>query len=151
MCGLAGVPVPSHCVGRDLSAVMRGQAPANPPGAAFLMNQFDGIDSRKKGGRKTPGHIARRQAAAAIATTGYDAPNYRGIRTDTHTYAVAENGRWCLFDNVADPFQLKNLIDDPDQAELIRSLDAQIIAWLKSAGDPFPFSRAITQRSPLPA
>ena len=162
LCGLAGLPVPRHCSGRDLSAIMRGQAVANPPKAAFLMNQFDvghsGDDDAESdagegrgGKRKKPSGMAQRLARAAVATSGYDAPNYRGIRTDTHTYAVAENGRWCLFDNVADPYQQNNLIRDPAQAGLIASLDKQIEAWLKSAEDPFPFAKAITSLSPLPA
>jgi arylsulfatase A-like enzyme len=150
ICGLAGVPVPKACSGRDLSSVMRGQKLADPPKAAFLINQFADVNGGGQLlGRKLNKRITQRFGAAAV-TEMHGAPNYRSIRTDTHTYAVAENGRWCLFDNIADPYQLKNLIADPRQSALIKSLDAQIAACLKSADDPFPFAWAITLTSPLP-
>ena len=50
-------------------------------------------------------------------------PTYRGLRTDTHTYAVAESGRWCLYDNVADPFQMKNLVRDPAHQAMMTGFD----------------------------
>ena len=79
LCGLAGIPVPEHCAGRDLSGVMRGQ-PMPASEAVILMNQSDGD-------RNNP-----------------EAIGYRGVRTLTHTYAVAVDGRWLLYDNVADPY-----------------------------------------------
>lgn len=40
-----------------------------------------------------------------------------------------------LYDNDADPYQLVNLVDDPDHADLVRRLDAQVDAWQAVAGD----------------
>jgi hypothetical protein len=72
-------------------------------------------------------------------------PTYRGIRTKTHTYAVALDGRWLLYDNVADPYQMKNLIDDKSQQALIESFDAKIEAWIHSVNDTFPYASAKTR------
>jgi arylsulfatase A-like enzyme len=160
MCGLAGVPVPKHCVGRDMSAVMKGgEVPLKVPGV-FLMNQVagDGSDNDEGGaGGGAGGGKGKKRAMAADAAhapgTAADfttLPNYRGIRTDTHTYAVAETGRWLLFDNIADPYQMKNLIGDAGQAPLIKKLDDEIAAWLKRASDPFPYAQAITKTSSFP-
>ena len=68
---------------------------------------------------------------------------YRGVRTRTHTYAVQLDGRWCLYDNAADPYQLKNLVRDPANKELLEKLDAALIAWSKSTGDAFPYDKAL--------
>lgn len=46
--------------------------------------------------------------------------------------------RWQLFDVKNDPFELKNLIDDPDQKERVADLRARLQAWRESAGDPYP-------------
>ena len=127
LCGLAGLGVPSHCAGKDLSHAMRGHAgPA--PESVFLM------------------HIAKDHASGGRR---HPAPLFRGVRTGRYTYAVAEDGRWCLFDNQEDPYQMHNLIDDPGCAGLTRSLDGLVLDWLKKAQDPFPYEQSRRMRSAL--
>lgn len=128
LCGLARIPVPAHCSGRDLSGVIRGEGDAYAPEMVFLMNE------------KGP---ANRQET--------NVPTYRGVRTHTHTYAIQADGRWCLYDNVKDPFQMRNLVRDPASQNLIKKLDAALIAWSKSTGDPFPYENALGSYSSYPA
>jgi hypothetical protein len=121
------VPVPGQCVGRDLSAATRGQSIAFPE-SSFLM------------------HIKKDNASGGEDNP---APLFRGVRTNQHTYAVANDGRWCLYDNREDPYQLRNLIDDGGTAKVARELDGLILDWLKKAGDPFPYQETRKQRSQL--
>ena len=67
----------------------------------------------------------------------HPAPLFRGVRTARYTYAVYPDRPWCLFDNHEDPYQLKNLIDDPGKAKIRRELRAMTAEWLKKANDPF--------------
>lgn len=127
LCGLAGIPVPSHCAGRDHSALMRDESGFHESEFAFLMNE-QGPPNRQE----------------------VNVPTYRGIRTKTHTYAVQLDGRWVLYDNVADPYQMKNLIHDPAHKELIAKFDAALIEWSKSTGDKFPYSKALNSYSSYP-
>lgn len=120
LCGLAGIPVPGHCVGRDLSGTMRGENVRSPESALIMHIQ----NKKDKGGK------------------GELAPVFRGARTTRYTYAVARDGRWCLYDNREDPYQMRNLIGDPARASLTRELDGVVIDWLKKAGDPFPYESA---------
>jgi len=124
LCGLAGFAVPQHCGGKDLSAAMRGKMIPSQD-AVFLMN----ITHRGE----RDGHP----------------PDFRGIRTQAHTYAVAEDGRWCLYDNLKDPYQLKNLITDPDMKPIMAHFDAQIATWLRTANDPFPYAQASQRLSTI--
>ena len=62
LCGLAGIAVPAHCAGRDLSSVMTGKGSAPPTEGVILM--------------------ANRGGGFVIQDP---TPFYRGIRTDTHT------------------------------------------------------------------
>jgi hypothetical protein len=78
---------------------------------------------------------------------GYHPPDFRGVRSKTHTYAVARDGRWILFDNVKDPYQQHNLIDDPAQKSLVDHFDKLIAVWLKDAEDPFDYQGALMKRS----
>jgi hypothetical protein len=65
-------------------------------------------------------------------------------------YAVQLDGRWCLYDNVADPFQMKNLIRVAKYKRLIEKFDAALIAWSKSTGDPFPYDKVLGSYSSYP-
>jgi arylsulfatase A-like enzyme len=129
MCGIAGLKAPAHCVGRDLSSAMRGE-PTNFSESSFLM------------------HIRKENATGG---ENNPAPLFRGVRTDRHTYAVAEDGRWLLYDNREDPFQMRNLIDDASATKLAGELDGIMLDWLKSARDPFPGQSLRKKRSALSA
>lgn len=119
LCGLAGLAVPGHCAGRDLSAAIRGQRIASLE-SAFLM------------------HIRKENASGGAA---HPAPLFRGVRTARHTYAVKEDGRWLLYDNREDPYQMRNLIDDPGSQKLAADLDGLVRDWLQRAHDPFVLPR----------
>ena len=126
LCGIVGVAVPGHCVGRNLSNAMRGEKISFPE-SSFLM------------------HIQKENASGG---ENNPAPLFRGVRTDTHTYAVADDGRWCLYDNREDPFQMHNLI--ADRAKLASDLDGVVMDWLKKSRDPFPYDETRKKRSASP-
>jgi len=126
VCGLAGLPVPSHCAGKDYSGIMKGKAVA-PREEVFLMC-----------GSGDMAHARHNKNADAGFQPGL-APTYRGIRTATHMYAVTAGGRWLLFDNANDPYQMKNLANDPAHKALMDGFDVKIKAWMKTTGDPFQY------------
>ena len=128
LCGLAGIPVPKHCSGRDFSGMMRGDSKFKESEMVFLMND-QGPANRQEVNVQT----------------------YRGIRTRTHTYAVQLDGRWFLYDNTADPYQMKNLVKDPANKKLIEKFDAALIAWSKSTGDTFPYEKVLGSYSSYPS
>jgi arylsulfatase A-like enzyme len=166
LCGLAGVPVPKHCSGRDLSDAMRGRKIEEPkyvfmisepekPGAhAVAMAILDGKDAQaaaaaapapKRNNRKATKPDAGANGEAAGKGEDGGCPPYRGVRTKTHTYIVADTGRWLLYENIADPYQMKNLAADESQKTLMESLDVEVEKWLHSVNDTFPYATAKTK------
>ena len=129
LCGFAGIAVPPHCQGQDLSEAVLGKATGEPE-SVFLM------------------HIQRTNAFEGGG--GQLAPLFRGVRTQRFTYAVADDGRWCLYDDWDDPYQLRNLIDDPSRTSLVTDLDGLVADWLGKASDPFPLDTLRRKRSSLP-
>jgi arylsulfatase A-like enzyme len=125
LCGLADIETPSHCVGKDLSGVVRGEKVTFPE-SVFLM------------------HIQKDNATGGVENA---APLFRGVRTDRFTYAVADNGRWCLYDNRNDPFQQQNLVADASRHRLMSDLDGVVMDWLKKAQDPYPYAQLALQKS----
>lgn len=142
LCGLAGIPVPPQVKGRDFSFIMRGEQGPEAD-VVFLMNG-DHFGTHRAQRDAEGGNFGRANGG------GYAPPTFRGLRTRTHTYAVAIDGRWLLFNNVEDPYQQKNLIDDPSQQSLMKHFDELIAAWLKDASDPFPYEAAVRKRSEQP-
>jgi arylsulfatase A-like enzyme len=127
MCGLAGVPIPQHCSGRNFAPLMHGRGKFEEPEMVFLMNN-QGPPTRQEVNVQT----------------------YRGLRTRTHTYAVQLDGRWVLYDNVADPYQMKNLVRDHKYQAMIDKFDAALIAWSKQTGDNFPYEKVLGSYSSYP-
>ena len=62
---------------------------------------------------------------------------YRGLRTRRYTYVRDLNGPWLLYDNLADPYQLSNLVGNEAAAAIRRQLDTQLDALLDARGDEF--------------
>ena len=112
--GLCEIPVPESVEGKDFSATIEGGP--DPSGGAALIycpHPF-GQFLRRDGGRE-----------------------YRGIRTRNHTYARDLNGPWLLYDNVADPFQLENLVNRPEVDTVQADLETQLQDILDDRGDQF--------------
>lgn len=115
LCGLAGVCIPEGCVGLDFAPALRGERGPEPE-SQFLM------------------HISKKNASQG---ENHPAPIFRGIRTKRYTYAAYPGQPWCLFDNQEDPYQQKNLVDDPAHAPLRKELETTLRDWLQKADDPF--------------
>lgn len=110
---LLGLPVPTTVEGQDRSAALRGHSLAARD--ALILNQHSCDEAAMQG-----------------------MPEWRGLRTPTHTYAETVPGvPWLLFDNVADPQQLDNLIDSPAHAALRTRLAADLHVRLVATSDPF--------------
>lgn len=111
---LAGLEVPKSMQGADLSRVALGETTAGPE--AVLLQIFVPFN---------PDGIAK---------------PWRGIVTATHTYARYEDEPWVLFDDKADPHQMKSLATDPAQTPLREKLDAQLASLMKKHGDAWSFN-----------
>ncbi len=111
--GICGLPIPATVEGADVSPTLSG---ASTPSDCALLACFHpfGEWTRAIGGRE-----------------------YRGIRTERYTYCRTLAGPWLLFDNEADPYQLQNLVDRSDCAELQAGLDRLLQRELAALGDEF--------------
>ncbi|MHC4563581.1 MAG: sulfatase family protein [Planctomycetota bacterium] len=110
--GMMDLPIPEAVEGMDLSSHATGQGGDEPDGA-FM------------------------QGMAEVDGWG-DGDEWRAMRTKQHTYAIyRDDGTEMLFDNIADPFQMTNLIDDPGSAEIAQRLRAGLKARMVELGDTF--------------
>ncbi len=104
---LAGVGIPPGIEGDDLSAVFSGEHKDFDRDCLFM----------------SPAPFGPRISA------------YRGIRTERYTYVHSSDGPWLLYDNQEDPYQCRNLIDNPDVASLQSELEEALQRKLSEIGD----------------
>ena len=63
--------------------------------------------------------------------------------------SLTPDGRWLLYDNREDPYQMHNLVDDPSHAKLSSDLHGVMLDWIRKAHDPFPGEALRNKRSGL--
>lgn len=76
------------------------------------------------------------QLVINVSPFGYpDRKGFRGIRTARYTYVRDSDGPWLLYDNQVDPYQMTNLIDVAQHAELQKKLEGVLQSKLQQTGD----------------
>jgi arylsulfatase A-like enzyme len=112
--GLCDLPIPVTVEGRDFSPVIRGDEDVDGDEAALLMMPAAFHELRLNGMKA-----------------------YRGLRTVRYTYVRNTDGPWLLYDNEADPYQMCNLIDSDEHAQLRADLERRLQKRLDVLGDEF--------------
>jgi arylsulfatase A-like enzyme len=111
---LSGVAIPKTSEGFDFTGYLRGGADPSGGSAVLQCAAPFGEYTRATGGKE-----------------------YRAVRTKRFTYARDLKGPWLLYDNERDPYQLKNLVDDPAYAQERVNLEAELKRKLAEARDEF--------------
>jgi arylsulfatase A-like enzyme len=112
--GLCGLPAPKGVEGIDFSGMLTGRGPSPAEAALVACYTPFGEWTRSAGGRE-----------------------YRGLRTERYTYVRERQRPWLLYDNQADPYQLRNLVDEPGRAALRAQLEETLARLLKAQRDEF--------------
>jgi arylsulfatase A-like enzyme len=148
--GLLGVPVPDAMEGRDLSGCILGE-PAERGVAGSMAGSAkggagDGAGSRP---RSWPRSVYIGEMVCCDQALAEGLTPWRGVRTAQHTYARTVDGPWLLYDNLADPSQLTNLIDEPAAAPVRQALERELRGWIDRLGDPLVGAGALLERAGL--
>ena len=108
---LCGLPVPATVEGKDWSDLLLGRRELQGDEAALL--SFP---------------------AAFTNVRRYGFKAYRGLRTQRYTYVRDFDGPWLLFDNEADTYQMNNVINAREYADVQAELDAELQRRLDALG-----------------
>jgi len=113
--GLCEIPIPATVEGLDFSKpIAGGDDPSDGTALLLCPQPFGQWTARKHGGKE-----------------------YRGLRTRRYTYVRDLQGPWLLYDNEKDPFQLRNLVKDPDFYRIRDELDLALRNKLEEQKDDF--------------
>lgn len=108
MLSLADVTIPESIEGEDLSSIVKNPGTQKDRAVLFM-------------------------SVRAFAITPFT--EYRGIRTKQYSYVKTPDKATMLFDNIADPYQLNNLIDKPEHQQLQSKMDGLLQKELEAVGD----------------
>lgn len=114
MLGMSGLDVPSGLDGEDITDVLLGKKADDRKAALVSSIQPFGQWPRSRGGKE-----------------------FRSIITKQYTYSKDLSGAWLLFDNIADPYQQTNLIEDSNFTEIIEELEQLLSIELNRLDDDF--------------
>jgi len=120
---LCGVAVPEGVQGRDFSATILRRTPSGIEEALLALYLPFHEWRYDNGGRE-----------------------YRGLYHGRYTYVRTLQGPWLLYDHDADPWQQRNVVNDPAYAATLRRLDARLTERLKVVGDDFAPGPEILRR-----
>lgn len=108
MLSLAQIKIPETIEGEDLAPMVKNPG-RQKDRAALFMSVFP------------------------FATTNFT--EYRGIRTAQYTYVKTPDEATMLFDNLADPYQMNNLVNKPESKKIQDKLENMLLEKLKDIGD----------------
>lgn len=123
MLGLCGLRIPETVEGNDYTPVVLGRRGDIEDSALILCPLPFGEWRRANGGQE-----------------------YRGVRTKRYTYVRSLDGPWLLYDNRDDPYQMKNLCNQPHMAAIQKQLEQQLQYWLEKTGDDFATGPELLKR-----
>ena len=79
----------------------------------------------------------------------YIPPPFSALRTERWLYVEYDDGSTALYDQLTDPYELRNIVDSVDPA-FVASLSAQLAQLDKCAGPSCRMADAVTIEDPLP-
>ena len=110
--GALGLPVPRAVEGADLSGTLLGRSGRGPE-SAYMQGM-------------------------GTTAAWQDGTEWRALRDGQYTYAIYRRDRSeLLFDDTADPYQMKNLAADRSQAAKLTHYRTQLQSWMKEHNDQF--------------
>jgi len=115
LCGLAGLPIPKECDGVDLSGTLLGTTRIERD-AVLMMNYVSHWD---------------------FFDSGTNWPEWRAVRTPRYTYVKWLAGKEELYDDLKDPYQMKNLAAEEEGRPVIEKLRVRLAELLAEAHDEF--------------
>jgi arylsulfatase A-like enzyme len=130
--GLAGLDIPGTVEGVDLSPYIRNERD-DPPKSVLFMNPCSFEIGDPRGLDQYPTYQNKKM-------------QYRGVRTNRYTYVRTIEDPWLLYDNLVDPYQLNNLIEEPDMREIREELEAMLVEHMKRIGDEILPNEAYYER-----
>jgi hypothetical protein len=122
---------------KPFALVLSYGPPHRPFDTAPEVFEGDDLSDRLRKGKDKANHAVLYMGVAPFNMSKEERTAYRAGKTNRYTYVRSLEGPWLLYDDASDPFQLNNLVDQPEYASLRNDLDDQLQELLEKIGDDF--------------
>ena len=119
--GLCEIGIPESIEGINLAPFICGDR-NDPPESVLIMNPCPFSIGDPRSPDQVPDYLGRRM-------------EYRGVISDRYTYVRTIDGPWLLYDNLIDPYQINNLIDNNEYETLRVRLDGMMREHMAKIND----------------
>ena len=119
--GLCKIGIPDPIEGINLAPFICGDR-NDPPDSVLIMNPCPFSIGDPRSPDQVPDYLGRRM-------------EYRGVISDRYTYVHTIDGPWLLYDNLVDPYQINNLIDNNECETLRVRLDGMMREHMAKIND----------------
>ena len=119
--GLCEIGIPESIEGINLAPFICGDK-NDPPESVLIMNPCPFSIGDPRSPDQVPDYLGRRM-------------EYRGVISDRYTYVRTIDGPWLLYDNLIDPYQINNLIDNNEYETLRVRLDGMMREHMAKIND----------------
>ena len=66
-------------------------------------------------------------------------PGWRALRSARHMYAATQEGPWLLYDMADDPWEARNLVEDPAHGDTVTEFDSLLTERMGQTGDSWGY------------
>jgi len=145
------MPVTTPDISASLLAMVGIEIPESFEGESFI--------KVIKGGKDNPDHGSLYMSVSPFASVKKEfKKEYRALKTGKFTYVKGIEGAWLLFDDIEDPYQMNNLVSNPEYADIMATLDKLLMSELDKNDDDFrpaesyisEWGYSITKRGHIP-
>jgi len=112
--GLSGIPIPGSVEGDDYTDIILGRKEPIDEAKLIMCPVPFGQGRYSNGGRE-----------------------YRGLRNMRYTYVEDMEGPWLLYDNLEDPYQMNNLVNNEKYRKIQEKMTENLSLELKKHNDKF--------------
>lgn len=112
--GMSNIPIPSSVEGDNKTSILKGDAEDTTQGELIAS------------------YVPFKQTSEL-----YPGKEYRGVRTKRYTYVKDLKGPWLFFDNLKDPYQMNNLVNDAKYEKEKNEMEVILNQLLKKTHDEF--------------
>jgi arylsulfatase A-like enzyme len=145
----AGVPFLIHTPGKDEKSGRKINVPITTPDISATLLRLANIDVPESfegedfsdiilTGEEVTDRAALYMSVSSFARVQAEYKReYRAIKTNQYSYVKGIEGAWFLFNDLNDPYQMNNLVDNPEFADIQKQLDKQLMQELAKIGDDF--------------
>lgn len=113
-------------------SIWPGHSIKRPSAPMVAWANVSGLESTSNTPRKT---VREYVTSECVGVGGKVGEGHRMVRSKDWKYVLTDSNEEALFDETKDPYEMRNVIGDPANANTVRQHRNQMHEWMRATGD----------------